>query len=109
MAAHALRSAGGAAIACCNSVYVDLRNRSMNSPLSTTGSGLAVAAGDCGCPGAPIGCAANGQTTAITAAANTARQVIEVMSYRAKNGPDEREMGPRSKGRGSRPIDILST
>src|SRR5207245_6184565 len=39
MFAHALRSAGGLTIASCSSPYVDFRNRSMNSPLSTTGSG----------------------------------------------------------------------
>src|SRR5436190_24322285 len=57
---------------CCNSVYEDFRNRSMNSPLSTTGSGrgrgaLRAAAGVC------AGRALDAATTVIARAAAARR------------------------------------
>src|ERR1051326_4940623 len=98
MVAHDLRSAGGAAIACCNSVYDDLRNRSMNSPLSTTGSGLGTASVRAAgaCAGAGRGADV---TTTIARPAATSRlpvmiTLLETPAVRAENN---RARGSRSR------------
>src|SRR5213593_2849029 len=82
MAAQPLRSVGAAARACCNSVYVDLRNRSMNSPLSTTGSGCG--AGSLRAAGAwPRAPSAGDATPAITTQHEIKRRSTLILDLRA--------------------------